>query len=136
MTPESTKEGENNVSPGVSFELAARDLAARLGLALSDQEAKDIGSLFHYGLGLAAGEIYVLLRRGTSLRPMQASIVTGMTLFLGIDELLTPVMGWGAHPTAYPPATHIRGFLGHLTLGAVVAVVAEILWKLGSVKRF
>jgi hypothetical protein len=130
MTPEAVKDQESKVSPGVAFEIAARDLAARLGIELSDEEGKDVGSVFHYGLGLTAGEMYVLLRRHSSLGPFGAALATSMTLFLGIDEFLNAAMGWSARPTEYPAATHIRGFLGHLALGAVVAFVAEVLFSL------
>jgi hypothetical protein len=48
-------------------------------------------------------------------------------LWGGIDELLTPAMGWNAPSSAYPLSTHIRGLVGHLALGAATAVTAETL---------
>lgn len=127
MTPEEVKEQERKVSRGVAYEVAARDLARRAGVQLSSQQEQWVGTTFHYGLALAAGEMYVLLRRKTSLGPVTSSAATAMLLFLGIDEGLTAFMGWSAPPSAYPVATHVRGLVGHLVLGAAVAATAEIL---------
>lgn len=129
MQSKSDQEQETKVSPGVSYNIAAQHLAARVGIALDDQGAAKVGTLFHQGLGLGAGELYVLLRRKTSLGPIPAALLTGMALFLGMDEGLTPAMGWSAPITAYPVSTHVRGFLGHLTLGLTVMAVSEVLVK-------
>jgi hypothetical protein len=56
-----------------------------------------------------------------------------MALFLGIDEGLTPLMGWSAPASASPPATHLRGLIGHLSLGATITVAAELLrWPMDA----
>jgi hypothetical protein len=50
-----------------------------------------------------------------------------MTLFIVVDEGLTPALGLSAPDRAYPLSTHLRGFLGHLAYGAAVAATAEVL---------
>ncbi|HEX6507992.1 MAG TPA: DUF1440 domain-containing protein [Chloroflexota bacterium] len=130
--PQLAKEQEAKVSPGISYNIAARQLSERAGLHLSDEQVSRLGSVFHTGLGLAGGELYVLLRRVTSMRPVPAALTMSMVLFLGVDEGLTPLMGWSTPPNAYPLATHLRGLIGHLSLGATVALTAEALsWLAG-----
>jgi uncharacterized membrane protein YagU involved in acid resistance len=128
MTPEQVKEQEKKVSPGISYEIAAKDLASRVGMRLSDRQAQRMGNAFHFGLALKAGEMYVLLRQKSSLGAVTCATVTAMVLFLGVDEGLTPMMGWSAPASAYPVATHARGLVGHLVLGATIATTAEFLW--------
>ncbi|MGH2443573.1 MAG: hypothetical protein ACRDFX_10480 [Chloroflexota bacterium] len=127
MESPQAKEQEKRVSPGVSYEIAAKDLAQRAGIHVDDAQAGAIASFFHLGLGLGAGEFYVALRRITRLNPAVSGLTIALLLFGGIDEGITPAMGWSAPGPAYPPATHVRGLLGHLTLGATVLVVAEFL---------
>lgn len=143
MTPVTTKlqamqspqdaEQEKRVSPGVSYTVAAKSLASRAGRQLNDQQATQLGSVFHVGLGLAAGEMYMVLRRGFGWGPALSGLVVASLLWGGVDEGLTPAMGWSAPNSAYPMSTHVRGAVGHLTLGAVVALAAELLsWLQGS----
>jgi hypothetical protein len=143
MTPVTTKlqamespqdaEREKRVSPGVSYTVAAKDLAGRLGTQLNDEQATQVGSMFHLGLGLAAGEVYVLLRRGFGWGPALSALVTASLLWGGVDEGITPAMGWSAPNSDYPTSTHTRGAIGHLTLGAAVALTAEFLtWLEGD----
>lgn len=137
MTPVTTKlqamqsrkdaEQEKNASPGVAYTIAAGDLAHRTGWNLNDEQATQLGSAFHLGLGLAAGEMYMLVRRGFGWGPVLSGVVVASLLWGGIDEGLTPAMGWSAPYSAYPTSTHVRGAAGHLTLGAAVALSAELL---------
>ncbi len=127
LTPQDDREQEQRVSPGIAYTIAAKDLAGRFGTQFSDDQATQVGSIFHAGLGLAAGEMYVLLRRGFGWGPVLSALVTASVLWGGLDEGITPAMGWTAPYSAYPIATHIRGAIGHLTLGAAVALTAEIL---------
>jgi hypothetical protein len=121
---------ETEVSPGVSYDIAARQLASRVGVRLSGQQEKSIGSLFHHGLGLNGGVMYMFLRRRLGLGPATSALAVSMALFLGLDEGLTPALGWSAPNSAYPLTTHIRGLLGHLTLGAAIAPIAEVLSRM------
>jgi hypothetical protein len=135
MAPEAAKQQEKRVSPGVAYNLAARDLAGRVGVQLSDKEEESVGSVFHYGLALAGGEMYLALRRLTPLDPLTAAGIVTMVLFLGVDETVNPLMGWSAPPTKYPTATHLRGLAGHVSLGAAIMVTAEALsWLVGDTR--
>lgn len=124
---EADKRQEKRVSMGVAFDIAAEDLARRAGMPLEKEEAKTVGSLFHTGLGLGAGVLYVMLRRLLGMNPPISAVAVGGILFLGVDEGLNTVMGWSAPPSSYPAATHLRAATGHLTLGVVAAIGIEVL---------
>ena len=71
--------------------------------------------------------LYVLLRRGVRMNPLLAGLLSGMALFVVVDEGLTPTLGLSAPNLEYPLSTHLRGLIGHLAYGAGVAVTAELL---------
>lgn len=131
MAPEADKEQEKRVSPGVAYNLAAKDLAGDIDIQLDDQKASTVGSVFHLGLGLNTGLLYMLLRRGLGMGPVSAASTAAGALFFGIDEGANWATGWSAPPDAYPLSTHMRGAVGHAVLGAVTALTAEALtWAL------
>lgn len=131
MESEAAKKQENAVSPGSPYELAARKTADMLGLHLSDDTIKKVGTpIFHYGLGAGWGPLYTLLRR-ENINPMWATLATGAAPFLLVDETLTPRLGLSAPDLAYPAATHIRGALSHFAFGLGVAATVEVLTWLG-----
>lgn len=53
----------------------------------------------------------------------------GVSLYAIVDEGLNPVIGSSA-PQAYPLSTHLRGLVGHLVYGAVVALTVEVGFRL------
>ncbi|GAC1514788.1 MAG: hypothetical protein NVS2B16_22030 [Chloroflexota bacterium] len=124
---EEDKRREREASPSAAYDVAARKISEAAGLRLSEEQIASVAIAFHYGLALAAGELYVLLRRSTTLGPVPASLVVGLTLWAGVDEGVNAIFGFSAPPSAYPPATHVRGLMGHLALGFGVAVAAESL---------
>jgi hypothetical protein len=130
LSSEADKEQEKQASPGVAYEVAARDLAARAGLHITDAEATAAAQAFHIGLGIQEGQIYVALRRRTGLGMFSAALLSGLALFVGVDEVLTPRLGWSAPASAYPRSTHVRGLIAHVTLGLATAISAEILLRL------
>jgi len=130
FSSEADKEQEKRVSPGLAYEVAARDLATRAGITLSDGEASAVAQAFHIGLGLQEGLFYVALRRSTDVGAISAGQSSGLAVFLVIDEILTPAMGWSAPFSAYPRSTHVRGLIAHLVLGLTTAITAEILIRL------
>jgi hypothetical protein len=130
LASEADKEQEKQASPGVAYEVAARDLAARAGLHITDSEAAAAAQAFHIGLGIQEGQFYVALRRRTGLGMLSAALLSGLALFIGVDEALTPAMGWSAPASAYPRSTHVRGLVAHITLGLATAISAEVLLRL------
>jgi uncharacterized membrane protein YagU involved in acid resistance len=128
--PASIKRREAQVRPGPSAKVAARKTADTLGYALDEQRIKPAARALHYGLGMAWGPIYSLLRRHSRMEPLGAGLVTGAALSLIVDEALTPALGFSAPSRDYPTATHLRGFAGHLVYGAAAALTAEAIYRL------
>ncbi len=128
-TPDSAKRQEARVSPGPSSsQVAARKIAERLGRPADDRRLAPAAKAAHYGLGMAWGPVYCLLRRRGGMRPLGAGLAAGAALSLVVDEGLTPALGLSAPNRAYPAATHARGFLAHLVWGAAAALAAEAIY--------
>jgi uncharacterized membrane protein YagU involved in acid resistance len=130
-TPEGAKRREAQVSPGPSSsQVAARRIAERLGRPLDEDRLRVVAKAVHYGLGMAWGPVYCLLRRQGGMRPLAAGLAAGASLSLVVDEGLTPALGLSAPNRTYPVANHVRGFLAHLVWGAAAALAAEAIYRL------
>jgi uncharacterized membrane protein YagU involved in acid resistance len=127
LAPEEDRQREKAVSPGSPYEIGVRKAADLLGVTLSDEQLKAAASAMPYTVGITGGLLYVIFRRRLRLNPLLAGLMSGMALFVVVDEGLTPALGLSAPDRAYPLSTHLRGFLGHLAYGAAVAATAEIL---------
>ncbi|TMD85574.1 MAG: DUF1440 domain-containing protein [Chloroflexi bacterium] len=132
MAPEKDKQREKAVSPGSPYKIGAKKAADAIGVKLSDRQIDLAASVMPYTLGIGGGLLYVLLRRIARLNPIVAGGIAAMTLFVVVDEGLTPTLGLSAPDLDYPLSTHLRGFLGHLAYGAGVAATAEALMALGG----
>jgi hypothetical protein len=130
LESEADRQREDEVRPGPPYALAARKAADLVGLDLSDKQLERLALAFHYGLAIQWAPLYAILRRRTSLTPVPAGLATGAAMSLVADEMMTPAMGFSAPNRAYPLATHVRGFLGHLVFGLGVAATTEIGWRL------
>ena len=132
-TPDSVKRQEKRVSPGPSSShAAARRVAERLGHPLDERRLKPAAKAIHYGLGMAWGPLYCLLRRHGGMRPLGAGLVAGTALSLVVDEGLAPALGLTAPNRDYPVATHVRGFLAHMVWGAAAALASEAIYRLAD----
>src|SRR3954471_16046775 len=67
--PRDVKRREEQVRPGPSSQVAASRMAEGLGYPLDDQERELAGCAVHWGLGMAWGPIYGLLRQARSREP-------------------------------------------------------------------
>ena len=128
--PRNVKRREEQVRPDPSSQVAASQMAEGLGYPLDEHKRELAGSAVHYGLGIAWGPVYGLLRRHGGMKPLAAGALTGASLSLILDEVLVPALNFSAPNSAYPALTHVRGLLNHLAYGAVVAVTAESLYRL------
>lgn len=134
VTPAPVREKEERVRPGPPAEIAALDMANRLGVRLDEKARARAGHAVHYAMGALWGPIYGQLRRNTRIGASGAAFVSGATMSLIIDEGLTPALGYSAPNRDYPVLTHVRGFAGHLVVGAVKAAVAEALYSLSDLR--
>ena len=128
--PRNVKRREEQVRPDPSSLVGASRMAQGLGYPLDEHDRELAGYVVHYGLGMAWGPVYGLLRRHRGMKPLAAGAVTGASLSLILDEGLVPALGFSAPNSAYPALTHVRGSLNHLAYGAVVAITAEALYRL------
>lgn len=135
LTPVETRRLENRIRPGPPPEMAAEKLAGAIGAHPNEKQTRLLSQTVHYGLGAAWGPLYGLLRRYSGMSRLGAGVITGMSMSVIVDEVLSPAMGFTAPSRDYPPATHVRGFVAHLVFGMVAAVAAESLYRLASSHR-
>ena len=99
MTPDSVGRQERRVRPGASSSVvAARKVAYRLDGSPSRQKVGLLGKAIHFGIGIAWGPIYGLLRRYGSLGPFGAALASGAAMSLILDEGVVPTLGLSAIP--------------------------------------
>ncbi len=130
LESEQDRKREDAARPGAPYAIAARKAADLAGLTLTDEQHEQLALAFHYGLAIQWAPLYPLLRRRTSLGPVSAGLATGAAMSLIADEMMTPALGFSAPNRAYPLATHLRGFAGHLVFGLAVAAVTDTGWRL------
>ena len=128
--PEGVKEHERRLRPEPTSRVAARKVGSGLGHRLDGRRLELATVAVHYGVGLAWGPVYTLLRRHARMRPLPAGLVTGAAMSLVVDEVLTPALGFSPPNRAFPAITHARGFLAHLAYGAAAALAAETIYRL------
>ncbi len=110
--------------------VAARKVAYRLDGSPSRQKVGLLGKAIHFGIGMAWGPVYGLLRRHGGLGPFGAALASGAAMSLVLDEGVVPALGLSAPNRDYPVFTHARGFLAHLVYGAAAALATEGLSRL------
>jgi hypothetical protein len=130
LESEQDREREDEARPGPPYAIAARKAAELVGLTLTDKQHEQLALAFHYGLAIQWAPLYPILRRRTSLGPVAAGLATGAAMSLVADEIMAPALGFSAPNRAYPLATHLRGFVGHLVFGLGVAAATETGWRL------
>ena len=125
---DASKRREGELLPEGAPLASARKLAGLIGAEPTDDQAGTIAAALHQGLSQLYGVVAAALtRRGVP--PVRAGLATGVGGFLVVDELanslfITPP------PQAYPVESHLRGVVGHLTLGAVTGVLLAVARRL------
>lgn len=120
VTGERARSREAAANPDGTMVTVGRPVAVRLGRGDGDDAARATAAQLHRGLGLAYGVVAALVAR-SGARPLAAGIGTGAAAFLLVDELtMSAVL---PPPWDYPPQSHLRGAVGHLTHGAVAGLV-------------
>jgi hypothetical protein len=118
---DASKQRESELLPEGAPVAAARKLAGLVGAEPTDDQAGQLALAMHrslaqlYGVAAAA-----LTRRGVA--PVTAGLASGAGGFLVVDELANGLF-FTPPPQAYPVESHLRGVLGHLTLGAVTGLL-------------
>jgi hypothetical protein len=130
LESEEDRQREDALRPGPPYEIAAKRIAASLGVELQGKALERASLAMHYGLALSWSPLYGVLRRTRGTHPALAGLGTGAAMSLIADEAITPLLGYSAPNRAYPLPTHLRGFLAHLVFGLAVAATTETAWAL------
>lgn len=111
---------EADANPDGTPLTVGRAVAVRLGRGDAAQTAYATAAQLHRGLGLLYGVVAQQLVR-SGVPPLAAGLLTGAAAFVLVDEaLMSTVL---PPPSAYPLESHVRGVVGHLTLGATVGLL-------------
>jgi hypothetical protein len=125
---DASKQRENELLPEGAPMASARKLAALVGAEPTDDQTGQLASAMHRSLGQLYGiAAAVLTRRGVN--PVSAGLAAGLGGFLLVDELANSLF-FTPPPQAYPPESHLRGLVGHLTFGATTGVLLAVAKRL------
>jgi hypothetical protein len=116
----SSKRREEELAPGGTLVQLGKELGRAVGRDLDDQQAGRVGLAVHRTLGVGYGMAASgLVRRG--MHPLPAGLAVGTAAFLLVDEgTALPTL------TDYPVASHMRGVVGHGTLGLAVGALLSL----------
>ena len=125
---DASKQRELQLLPEGAPIASARKLASLAGAEPTDEQVGTIALATHRVLGQLYGVVAAALtRRGVS--PMTAGVASGMGGFLLVDELANSLF-FTPPPQAYPVESHLRGVVGHLTLGATTGALLTLARRL------
>jgi hypothetical protein len=116
-----SKQREQELLPEGAPIASARKLTGLLGIEPTDDQTGTIAKAMHQSLGQVYGVVAAsMTRRGVN--PVAAGVASGAGGFLLVDELANGLF-FTPPPQAYPVESHLRGLVGHLTLGATTGVL-------------
>ena len=125
---DASKQREQELLPEGAPLASARKLAGLVGAEPTDDQVGMIALALHQSLGQLYGVVAAALtRRGVS--PMAAGVASGMGGFLLVDELANGLF-FTPPPLAYPVESHLRGAVGHLTLGVATGALLTVARRL------
>lgn len=122
---EASKQREKELQEVPAYVKAAEKLAEMRGQQLDRETAERVGERLHVGLGVSGGVTAgLLVARGVN--PVAAGLLSGLGMWLLVDEGANPALGFTPPATAYPPETHVRGFVGHAVYGGALGVLLAV----------
>lgn len=95
-----------------------------LGIEADEERIQQLRLRFHRAYGMACGVLAALIV-GAGMRPMRAGILTGDAAFVLVDEAPNAVQ-LEPSPFDFPIEAHIRGVIGHATLGVALGTALTI----------
>jgi len=118
---EASRKREQELAAGGTLVQLGKQLGAAVGRELDDAAAARVGLAVHRTFGTGYGVITAMLvRRGR--RPLPAALAVAGTAFLVVDEGTALPLA-----TSYPLVSHLRGVVGHATVGLVIGVLLSVL---------
>ena len=123
-----SKQREQEVLPEGAPMASARKLASWIGAEPTEDQTETLAQVMHQSLGQLYGVVAAsLTRRGVN--PVAAGLASGAGGFLLVDELANGLL-FTPPPQAYPAESHLRGVVGHLTLGATLGILLAVARRL------
>ena len=125
---DASKRREQELLPEGAPIASARKLTGLLGIEPTEDQTGTIANAMHQSLGQLYGVVAAALaRRG--MAPVTAGVASGVGGFLVVDELANSLF-FTPPPQAYPVESHLRGAVGHLTLGLVTGALLAVARRL------
>jgi len=125
---DASKQRENELLPEGAPMASARKLAGLVGAEPTDEQAGQLAAALHQSLGQGYGVAAATLT-AAGVPPLTAGVATGMAGFLLLDEAANSLF-FTPPPQAYPVESHLRGAVGHLTLGLVTGALLAVARRL------
>jgi hypothetical protein len=121
LQTDGSKAREEELAPGGTLVQLGKQLGEAMGRDLTDEQAGRVGVTVHRTFGMLYGmAASAAVARG--VRPLRAGIATGATAWALIDEgTALPTF------TDYPVESHLRGVVGHATLGATIGFLLKLI---------
>lgn len=122
---EASKQREKELQEVPAYVKAAEKLGEIRGEQIEQERAERLGQRLHLGLGLSGGVTAGLLA-ARGVNPFTAGILTGLGMWVFVDEGANAMLGLTPPATAYPRETHIRGLVGHLAYGTALGIFLAV----------
>jgi hypothetical protein len=117
---QASKDREEELAPGGTLVQVGKELGRAVGRDLDDRAAGRVGLTVHRTMGVGYG-IAAAALVGRGLRPLAAGLAVGGAAWALIDE------GTAISTFAdYPVESHLRGVVGHLTLGLAIGTLLSL----------
>jgi hypothetical protein len=121
---DASKQREQLLLPEGAPMASAKKLAALAGAEPTDEQTAQLAATLHQSLGQLYGVAAATLA-GRGVNPVSAGLATSLGGFLLVDELANSLF-FTPPPQAYPPESHLRGLVGHLTFGATTGLLLAV----------
>lgn len=102
-------------------------LAKAVGAPVNRNQPSTLGMVTHYLLSIGPAVLYAALRERDLRFAADRGVLYGFAIFALWDEALSAATGIAGPPSAYPWQAHLRGLIGHLSLGAATHVALTAL---------
>lgn len=112
---------EQELAPGGTLVQLGMQLGDATGRRLDEAAARRVGTAVHRTFGTAYGMIAATLV-GRGWRPVPAGLTVAAVAFVVVDEGTALPSA-----TSYPSVSHLRGVVGHTTVGLVIGVLLALL---------
>jgi hypothetical protein len=117
---DASKQREEELAHGGTLLQLGKQVGTLVGRDLDDDAARRVGTALHRTLGMTYGAVAAaLVRRGAP--PVAAGLAVGAAAFVVVDEGTSLPLA-----TSYPLVSHLRGVVGHATVGLTIGVLLRL----------